>query len=81
MYSVLLFSVGTCSFDPVKKELVWDVSLFFVNKFSTQVLIIVDVVAISVGRPSDAKVKPFSKESTLFLSYFKTRRAPSICQN
>ena len=63
MYSVLIFSVGTCSFDPVKKELVWDVSLFCVNKFSTQVLIIVDVVAISVGRPSYAKVKPFPEQT------------------
>ena len=35
---------------------------FSVDEFGTQVLIIVDVVTISVGRPSHAKVSPFPEQ-------------------
>ena len=39
-----------------------NVLYFSVNEFSTQVLIILDVVAISVGRPSHTKVNSFPEQ-------------------
>ena len=72
-----------CKFSTYNTFMVFKNVLYFsVNEFSPQVLIILDVVAISVGRPSHAKVNSFPEQRKYVgLSYFKTLKALSICQN
>ena len=52
-----------CKFSTYNTFMVFKNVLYFsVNEFSPQVLIILDVVAISVGRPSHAKVNSFPEQ-------------------